>query len=75
MTAQRQERYGFGRLVAFFALLAGSYVACRNPAALTSTTERMVVNRFSGLAIERFDPVGYFVKKQPVLGLPVYEAS
>lgn len=50
-------------------------MACPNPAALASTTERVVVNRFSGLAIEGFDPVAYFVKKQPVLGLPDYEAA
>ena len=75
MTAQRQERYGLGRRIAFFGLLAGICVVCLDPAALASTTERVVVNRFSGLAIEGFDPVAYFVKKQAVLGLPDYEAS
>ena len=75
MTAQRQERYGLGRRIAFFGLLAGICVVCPDPAALASTTERVVVNRFSGLAIEGFDPVAYFVQKQAVLGLPDYEAS
>jgi hypothetical protein len=75
MTAQRQERYGLGRRIAFFALLAGICAACLDPAALASTTERVVVNRFSGLAIEGFDPVAYFVEQQAVLGLPDYEAS
>jgi len=50
-------------------------MACLDPAALASTTERVVVNRFSGLAIEGFDPVAYFIEQQAVLGLPDYEAS
>ena len=44
-------------------------------AARASTTERVVVNRFSGLAIEGFDPVAYFVDRHPVLGLPDFEAA
>jgi len=40
-----------------------------------ATTERVVVNRFSGLAIEGFDPVAYFVDGRPVRGLPDFEAS
>ena len=49
-------------------------MACPDFAALATTTERIVVNRFSGLAIEGFDPVAYFVDSQPVLGLPDFEA-
>ena len=40
-----------------------------------ATTERVVVNRYSGLAIEGFDPVAYFADAQPVRGLPDYEAA
>lgn len=40
-----------------------------------ATTERVVVNRFSGLAIEGFDPVAYFVDGRPVRGLPDFEAA
>ena len=50
-------------------------MACPDPVAFASTTERVVVNRFSGLAIEGFDPVAYFIQKQAVVGLPDYEAS
>jgi hypothetical protein len=50
-------------------------VTCLDPVALASTTERVVVNRFSGLAIEGFDPVAYFIEQQAVLGLPDYEAA
>ena len=32
-----------------------------------------MVNRFSGLAIEGYDPVAYFVQNEAVLGLPDYE--
>jgi hypothetical protein len=44
-------------------------------AAQASTTERVVVNRFSGLAIEGYDPVAYFVDARPIIGLPEFEAS
>jgi hypothetical protein len=44
-------------------------------AARAATTERVVVNRFSGLAIEGYDPVAYFADARPVVGLPEFEAS
>jgi hypothetical protein len=44
-------------------------------AARASTTERVVVNRFSGLAIEGFDPVAYFADAEPVRGRQEFEAS
>ena len=40
-----------------------------------ATTERIVTNRFSGLAIDGFDPVAYFVDGAPVMGLRELEAS
>jgi hypothetical protein len=43
--------------------------------AQAATTERVVVNRFTGLAIEGFDPVAYFVDARPVIGLESFEAS
>ena len=78
MTAQRQERNGFGRQIALIGLVAaigfflGFFLA---PAVRATTTERVVAARFSGLAIDGFDPVAYFVQNQAVLGLPDYEAS
>ena len=75
MTAPRQERYRWGRRIALIApLLAGLWTAGPTRA-LASTTERVVVNRFSGLAIEGFDPVAYFTQNQAVLGLPDFEAA
>ncbi len=49
--------------------------ACPDFAARAATTERVVVNRFSGLAIEGFDPVAYFVDARALVGLPDFEAS
>jgi hypothetical protein len=50
-------------------------VVCPDFAAQASTTERIVVNRFSGLAIEGFDPVAYFADARPIRGRPEFEAS
>ena len=81
MTAQRQTAQWHGKITAgafklvFFAFLAGICVVWTGFAARAATTERVVVNRFSGLAIEGFDPVAYFVDRHPVLGLPEYEAA
>ena len=71
MTAQRQE--GICRRIAIFALFAALLAAFHPLAGLAATTERVVVNRFSGLAIEGFDPVAYFVEGYPVRGLPDFE--
>jgi hypothetical protein len=56
------------------ALLAGFCAAFFDFAAHATTTERIVANRYSGLAIDGFDPVAYFVDREPVLGLPDFEA-
>jgi hypothetical protein len=62
--------------MALFAFLAVVFTPIAlNQAAQGSTTERIVVNRYSGLAIEGFDPVAYFTEAQPVLGLPDFEAA
>ena len=81
MTAQRQERYGSPVGKAFLALLAGFFASiCLDLpggglSALAATTERVVVNRFSGLAIEGFDPVAYFTDSIAIQGVPDFEAS
>ena len=82
MTSQRQERKG-GRFgsgfrpgSAFFA--AGAVLFSLVFAAFAveaATTERVVVNRYTGLAIEGFDPVAYFVDARPRVGLPDFEVS
>jgi hypothetical protein len=78
MTAQRQQQnHGghsplFRRGIALFTLLAA--LMAHGIAGHAAITERIVTNRFSGLAIGGFDPVAYFVDGQPVLGLEDFEA-
>ena len=55
-------------------LLAGVGVMYPDLAVHASTTQRIVIDRFSGIAIDGFDPVAYFVDRRPVLGLPEHEA-
>ena len=62
--------------MAIFGLLAGLFVAfAADFAAHAQTTERVVVNRYSGLAIEGFDPVAYFTDQLATQGLPDFEAA
>jgi hypothetical protein len=76
MTAERQESYRRGSGAALFALLAAVFALIGpNPAAWAATTERIVVNRYSGLAIEGFDPVAYFTDAQAIRGVPDFEAA
>jgi hypothetical protein len=41
--------------------------------ARAATTERVVTNALTGLAIEGFDPVAYFIDQAPQLGRPDFE--
>jgi hypothetical protein len=88
MTAQRQERNGgnasiraFRPGIAFIGLWSGliglvlAVQAGFSPAVQASTTERVIVNRFSGLAIEGFDPVAYFADVEAEVGREQFEAS
>ena len=68
--------------MAFIALLAGlaslALWPCRTCIGIrrqAATTERVIVNRYTGLAIEGYDPVAYFTDARPVLGLPEFEAA
>ena len=61
-----------GRLVC---LLACIWLGLSWLPAQAATTERIVVNRFSGVAIEGFDPVAYFVDGGPEQGTAEFEAN
>ena len=82
MTAPRQERYGRRLRIAAIPLAASASLAlalaldlaCPGAASRAATTERVITDRFSGLAISGFDPVAYFVDGAPVLGLREFEA-
>jgi YHS domain-containing protein len=76
MTAQRQDRYGWRPGIAFFTLLASVFAPIwLELPAQAATTERVVVNRYSGLAIEGFDPVAYFTDSQATPGVADFEAA
>ena len=75
MTAQRQERYGRRPGIAFFALVLAVLAAGLDSPAPAATTERVVADRYSGLAIGGFDPVAYFTDSVAVQGLGDFEAA
>ena len=65
MTAARQERKSpCGRAVLAALILA----YWRRRSAGAATTELVVINRYTGLAIDGFDPVAYFADAKPQLG-------
>lgn len=78
MTAQRQHYHRLGARSRFglgiAAISVVSALVLASPAVHGQTTERIVVNRFSGLAIEGFDPIAYFVDGRAVQGLEDFEA-
>ncbi|HEY0327734.1 MAG TPA: YHS domain-containing (seleno)protein [Rhodopseudomonas sp.] len=75
MTAQRQERKARRGAIALAAALAGLLAAlgAASPGR-ANTTERVVANRYTGIAISGYDPVAYFTDKQALLGRPDVEA-
>jgi hypothetical protein len=76
MTARRQERKGWGSRWAGAALLSAAVavaLSCPVPQ-VHAATERIVVNRHSGLAIDGIDPVAYFTDAAPCPGLEEVEA-
>lgn len=76
MTARRQEGNGLRRGIAVIALL-GCGFACSGVhfAAQAAISERVVADRYTGLAIGGFDPVAFFTDARPVLGDSDYEVS
>jgi YHS domain-containing protein len=76
MTAWRQDFKARWRHFAGIAAVAGA--ACglfAGPAALAQTTERVVTDRFTGLAIGGIDPVAFFTDGKVMAGLPAFELS
>jgi YHS domain-containing protein len=70
MTLRRQQRKEYGAAVALlFAILA----MAPGGAGAQSLSDRIVVNRFTGLAISGFDPVAYFTEARPVRGIEQFE--
>ena len=73
MTAARRSRKRYVRsfwLSWAFVILSLSAIP---PALQAATTERIVVDRHTGLAIYGIDPVAYFTDRKPVTGRPDFE--
>ena len=71
MTASRPARkrhFKSGTIVAL-ALLAGVL----SPSLQAATTERVVTDRHTGLALYGVDPVAYFTDRKPVVGRAAFE--
>ncbi|PSO18753.1 YHS domain-containing (seleno)protein [Bradyrhizobium sp. MOS003] len=68
-------RPGIALIGLLVCLLSGIGVAGPVRPAGAATTERVVVNRFSGIAIEGFDPVAYFVEGTAMQGTAEFEAN
>src|ERR1700733_7428535 len=84
MTRQRQEanaiatRPHFGPAMALIALgllLGFGATVALGSLALAQTTERVITNRYSGLAIGGYDVLSSFIDARPELGLPDFEAA
>jgi hypothetical protein len=74
MTSEGQRRgRGWNQFLrmALFAGLAVGILA--SPVLTAATTEYVVANRYSGLAIDGFDPVAYFTEASPRLGKGEFE--
>jgi hypothetical protein len=56
-------------------LVTVAAVAAAGPRARAATTERVVADRFTGLAIDGMDPVAYFTEGRAVPGRADLEAS
>ena len=84
MTRQRQEANAIATQPYFqprmalivLGLLAGLGVTVAvGSLARGQTTERVITNRYSGLAIGGYDVLAYFIDARPELGLPDFEAA
>jgi hypothetical protein len=74
MTAARQQRKRHGAAFAAFACFLFSAPA-GPPSSLAGITERIVVDRYTGLAISGYDPVAFYVDRKPVPGSPDFELA
>lgn len=68
-------RPGIALIGLLVCLLSGIGLLGAQEPAEAATTERVVVNRFSGVAIEGFDPVAYFVTGAAEQGRAEFEAN
>jgi hypothetical protein len=72
MTAARQKRKRLSPGVAAFAGLAVA-LSAGQPATIAATTEQIVMDWHSGLAIGGYDPVAFFTDSRPMPGSADFE--
>ncbi|MGY3450353.1 YHS domain-containing (seleno)protein [Bradyrhizobium sp. USDA 4353] len=77
MTAQRQQGHQSGSKPRFRRVIAAvALISLLLPSGVpAATTQRIIANRYSGLAIDGFDPVSYFVDGQALMGEADFEAA
>jgi hypothetical protein len=76
MTARRQEMNGWCRTIALIGLATALLVAAAGGrGAAAGTSERIVTNRYTGLALGGVDPVAYFTDGRVVQGDPKLELA
>src|SRR5947209_4823801 len=73
MTAARRPRKRYLRFGMVLSLALGMVAGTNAPAPRAATTERIVVDQHTGLAIFGVDPVAYFTDRKPVPGHPDFE--
>ena len=73
MTAARQQRKERRAPIAVFALVLSLFAGSSVGVAAGGITERIVVDRHTGLAIDGYDPVAFYTDGKPVPGSPDFE--
>jgi hypothetical protein len=74
-TARHRWKPSIGLAALGLALLLGVAGGFDRGPASAATTERVVVDRHTGLALYGFDPVAYFTDAEPLVGRPEFELS
>src|SRR5262249_4702505 len=76
MTAARHRwKPSFGLALGLGLMMLGVAAGFGRGPATAATTERLVVDRHTGLALYGFDPVAYFTDAEPLVGRPEFELS
>ena len=74
-TARHRWKPSIGLAALGLGLVLGVTGAFDRGPAGAATTERVVVDRHSGLALYGFDPVAYFTDAEPLVGRPEFELA
>lgn len=73
--ARRSRKHWIGPRLAILGLAAAAAVAALPARLGAATTERIVTDWQTGLAIDGFDPVAYFTDGEPMAGRPEFELA